>query len=91
MTAVASEPAAGAIPAQAWRALAIVSSAMFMSILDLTVLNVSFPYIERTFHDTPRTTLAWLSSGYAIALASLLLVSGRLADKIGIAGCSSSA
>lgn len=56
---------------------------MFMSIVDLTVLNVSFPYIERTFAGTPRTTLAWLSSGYAIVLASLLMVSGRLADNIG--------
>ena len=56
---------------------------MFMSIVDLTVLNVSFPYIERTFSSTPRSTLAWLSSGYAIALASLLLVSGRLADNYG--------
>jgi EmrB/QacA subfamily drug resistance transporter len=71
------------IPRQAWVSLAIVSAAMFMSIVDLTVLNVSFPYIERTFAGTPRTTLAWLSSGYAIMLASLLMVSGRLADNIG--------
>ena len=56
---------------------------MFMSIVDLTVLNVSFPYIARSFPDTPRTTLAWLSSGFAIVVASLLLVSGRLADNYG--------
>jgi MFS family permease len=78
----ATERAAGEIPRQAWMALTVVSAAMFMSIVDLTVLNVSFPYIERTFAGTPRTTLAWLSSGYAIALASLLMVSGRLADNV---------
>lgn len=83
MTVAAGDAATREIERGAWGALALVSSAMFMSIVDLTVLNVAFPYIARSFPDTPRTTLAWLSSGFAIVVASLLLVSGRLADNHG--------
>lgn len=56
---------------------------MFVIILDNNAVNVAFPFIERTFSDTPRSTLAWLSSGYAIVAAALLLVAGRLADRHG--------
>ncbi|MDH4145750.1 MAG: DHA2 family efflux MFS transporter permease subunit, partial [Acidimicrobiia bacterium] len=72
-----------AIPAQAWKALALVSASMFAIILDNNAANVAFPFIERTFPDTPRSTLAWVSTGYAIAAAALLLVAGRLADRYG--------
>jgi len=71
------------VDAAAWRALALVSAAMFTIILDNNGVNVAFPYIERTFDGTPRSTLAWVSTGYSIVLAALLLVSGRVADRQG--------
>lgn len=47
-----------------------------------SALNVAFPSILADF-DIRRTTLGWALSGYSIASASLLLVAGRLADRIG--------
>jgi EmrB/QacA subfamily drug resistance transporter len=68
---------------QSWLSLALVSSATFIIILDLMATNVAFPFIELEFADTPRSTLAWVSSGNAIAAGALLLVAGRLADRHG--------
>ncbi len=56
---------------------------MFTIILDNNAANVAFPFIERSFPDTPRSTLAWVSTGFSIMAASLLLVSGKLADRMG--------
>ncbi len=67
----------------AWVALAVVSAGTFGIILDTMAANVAFPFIEREFADTPRSTLAWVQSGNAIASAALLLVAGRLADRYG--------
>ncbi len=67
----------------AWQSLALVSSATTVIILDMMAANVAFPFIEQEFPDTPRSTLAWVSSGYAIASAALLMVAGRLSDRHG--------
>ena len=56
---------------------------MFTIILDNNAANVAFPFIERSFPETPRSTLAWVSTGFSIMAAALLLVSGRLADRSG--------
>lgn len=56
---------------------------MFTIILDNNAANLAFPFIERSFPDTPRSTLAWVSTGFSIMAASLLLVSGKLADRNG--------
>ncbi len=65
-----------------WAALALVS-ASYVTILDNIGVSVAFPAIERAFPDLPRSTLAWVSSGYAVALAAFLLLAGRLGDRIG--------
>ncbi|MGH1491355.1 MAG: DHA2 family efflux MFS transporter permease subunit [Acidimicrobiales bacterium] len=71
------------IPRRSWYVLAIVSAAMFAIILDNNAANLAFPFIERSFPETPRSTLAWVSTGFSIMAAALLLVSGRLADRSG--------
>jgi EmrB/QacA subfamily drug resistance transporter len=53
-----------------------------MLILDITVVNVALPDMERTLH-TQLTDLEWVVDAYAFALASLLLIAGSLADRIG--------
>lgn len=60
-----------------------MSSATWVIILDLMAANVAFPFIEQEFFETPRSTLAWVSSGYAISSAALLMVAGRLSDRHG--------
>ena len=61
----------------------LVASGGFVIVLDSFAAAVAFPHIEDAFASTPRSTLAWLSSGYSIALAALLLVAGKLGDRYG--------
>ena len=61
----------------------LVASGSFVVVLDTFAAAVAFPRIEEAFPDTPRTTLAWMSSGYSIALAALLLTAGKLGDRYG--------
>ncbi len=55
----------------------------FMGSLDLSIVNVAFPALERAFpHDTA-ASLSWVLTGYAIVFGSLLVVAGRTADRLG--------
>ena len=55
----------------------------FMASLDLSIVNVAFPALERAFtHDT-RASLSWVLTGYSIVFGSLLVVSGRTSDRLG--------
>ena len=54
-----------------------------MASLDLSIVNVAFPALERAFPHDPRANLAWVLTGYAIVFGSLLVVAGRTADRIG--------
>ena len=71
------------VPRAAWLALYLTSAGQAMAILQSSVLNVAFPSIELSFPDTPRSTLAWIITGFAIGSAALLLLAGRLADIYG--------
>ncbi len=62
----------------------LVASGGFVIVLDSFAAAVAFPHIVQSFPGTPRTTLAWLSTGYSIALSALLLVAGKLADRYGM-------
>ncbi len=62
--------------------LAICCSALFMVGLDNTIVNVGLPAIGKSLH-TNIAGLQWTVAGYTIVLASLLLFSGALADRIG--------
>jgi EmrB/QacA subfamily drug resistance transporter len=55
----------------------------FMGSLDLSIVNVAFPALERAFSHDSRATLSWVLTGYAIVFGSLLVVAGRTADRLG--------
>jgi EmrB/QacA subfamily drug resistance transporter len=55
----------------------------FMASLDLSIVNVAFPALERTFSHDPRASLAWVITGYSIVFGSLLVIAGRTADRLG--------
>ncbi len=55
----------------------------FMASLDLSIVNVAFPALERSFPNASRSALAWVITAYVIAFASLLVTGGRVADRIG--------
>ncbi len=69
------------IPRRAWLVLGLTASGQALSTYAGSALNVAFPAVQESF-DVSRSTLGWALSGYSIAAASLLLVAGRLADRI---------
>src|SRR2546430_12035244 len=70
-----------AIPAVAWKTLAIAVLAVFVVSLDGTVLFVAFPSIRRTFPDVTPEALSWILNAYTIGYGALLVPPGRLADR----------
>src|SRR5690348_84827 len=69
--------------AHKWRVLIVVSTAVFMASLDLFIVNIAFPAIERDFGGTSLAGLSWILNAYAIVFAALLVPAGRSADRLG--------
>src|SRR4051794_6195743 len=65
-----------------WRALLIVCVAIFMLLLDITVVNVALPDIQKDLH-TSFTDLQWVVDAYALLLATCVLNAGTLGDWLG--------
>ncbi len=65
-----------------WWALGALSISLFMIYLDLTVVNVALPAIQRDLR-VPLSQLEWTVNAYALAFAVLLLPGGKLADFFG--------
>jgi EmrB/QacA subfamily drug resistance transporter len=65
-----------------WRALLIVCVAIFMLLLDITVVNVALPDIQKELH-TSFTELQWVVDAYALMLATCMLNAGTLGDLLG--------
>src|SRR3989441_12242111 len=66
-----------------YRVLVVLSVATFVASLDLFIVNIAFPSIERDFTGTSDATISWVLSAYAIVMAALLVPAGRLADLLG--------
>jgi EmrB/QacA subfamily drug resistance transporter len=82
-----SAPTAGPAPASAldprrWWALALIVTAQFMVILDVTIVNVALPSIKRDLGFS-QGTLQWVISAYTIVFGGTLFLGGRLADLLG--------
>ena len=63
-------------------ALATISVAQLMFLLDSTIVNVSLPTIQRRMHFSG-SQLEWMVSGYSLAFGGLLLLGGRAGDLLG--------
>jgi EmrB/QacA subfamily drug resistance transporter len=71
------------LPARRRAIFAVTVVGAFMASLDLSVVNVAFPALERSWpHDT-QASLAWVITAYAIVYGSLLVTAGRTADRLG--------
>ena len=66
-----------------WLVTIIVCAGVFMSSLDLFIVNIAFPAIAKDFGDTSLSSLSWVVSGYSIVFAALLVPAGRWADAFG--------
>src|ERR1700678_1598658 len=67
---------------QGWWPLAGIAAAHLMAVLDTTIMFVALPSIQRGLHMTVGSR-EWVVTAYTLALAGLLLLGGRLADRFG--------
>jgi len=65
-----------------WRAFALLAVAFFMTVVDLTIVNVSLPTIGRDLHFS-QANLQWVVTAYALTFGGFLLLGGRAADLLG--------
>jgi len=65
-----------------WWTLILISIATFMLLLDITVVNVALPDIQRDL-DANLSSLQWVVDAYALTLAAFLLTAGSLGDRLG--------
>ena len=65
-----------------WQALALVCVAMFMTVLDVSIVNVALPSIK-TALNVSDNTLQWVLIAYTITFGGFLLLGGRAADLLG--------
>jgi len=68
--------------ARKWWTLLLVSIATFMLLLDVTIVNVALPDIQREL-DASLSSLQWVVDAYALMLAAFLLTAGSLGDRLG--------
>jgi EmrB/QacA subfamily drug resistance transporter len=78
----ASQSTTMAIERRSWWALAVLSLASFLLLLDDTAVSVALPAIQRHF-SLSLGGLEWMVNSYTLTLAILLLPAGRLADLLG--------
>ena len=65
-----------------WRAFALLAVSFFMTVIDLTIVNVSLPTIGRDLHFSA-TNLQWVVTAYALTFGGFMLLGGRAADLLG--------
>src|SRR5260221_10376051 len=65
-----------------WRAFAVLAVAYFMTVVDLTIVNVALPTIGRKLH-FPESDLQWVVTAYGLTFGGFLLLGGRAADLLG--------
>ena len=63
--------------------VAVLLTGVFVSSLDLFIVNIAFPDLALSFPGSSLTSLSWVLSAYAIAFAALLMPAGRWADRSG--------
>src|SRR5213082_1096633 len=68
-------------PEKRWTLIAVCVTT-FMLLVDITIVNVALPSVQRSLHAS-LTGLQWVVDAYAITLAALILTAGALADRYG--------
>jgi MFS family permease len=69
-------------PRRRWAGLVFISLGVAMIIVGATIVNVAIPQIIKDLHITS-TDAQWVQDTYTLVFAALLLVAGRLADRVG--------
>jgi EmrB/QacA subfamily drug resistance transporter len=75
-------PPAEFLHANKWRIFGVMMIGWAMSLLDVSIVNISIPTLEREM-STNVATVSWVINAYNIVFAVLLVSMGRLADQLG--------
>ena len=73
---------AGTADPRRWAALVVMLLAAFMNLLDVSIVNIAIPPIQRGLHAS-YADVQWTLTGYALAYALVLITGGRLGDAYG--------
>jgi len=65
-----------------WLTLAVLLLAAFMNLLDISIVNIAIPSIQRNLHAS-YADVQWALAGYTLAYALVLITGGRLGDTFG--------
>ncbi|MDT7568079.1 MAG: hypothetical protein QOG76_6703 [Pseudonocardiales bacterium] len=79
---IPGRPGVAGRPARWGLALAVLIVGMFMSILDVSIVNVAVPTIQKAFGTTTED-IQWIATAYSLALGVVVPVSGWLGDRLG--------
>ncbi|MCW2954244.1 MAG: family efflux transporter permease subunit [Conexibacter sp.] len=77
-----SRATASRIEPHVWRIVIVVVLGMIMSVLDTTIVNVALDDLSRELH-TSLTDIQWVATGYLLALAAVIPISGWAATRFG--------
>lgn len=69
-------------PKNHWWILIVLALAQFMVVLDVSIVNVALPAIQKAFHMS-QSNLQWVVTAYTLAFGGFLLLGGRAADLYG--------
>src|SRR6266542_1284076 len=81
-TRTAAEATAAQLDPRRWLALGVVLIAVFMQLMDISIVNVAIPSIQRDL-DASYSQVQWVLAGYQLAFAVVLITGGRLGDIYG--------
>ena len=81
MSSNVTQAVAGPDPRR-WKALAVLGIAYLMVVLDVSIVNVALPSIQKDLHFSPEN-LQWVVSAYGLTFGGLLLLGGRSGDILG--------
>jgi EmrB/QacA subfamily drug resistance transporter len=75
-------PPAEELYARKWRIWIVAMVGLFMALIDITIVNITIPTLEREL-DAEVGTVSWVLNSYNIVFAVVLVSMGRLADQFG--------
>ncbi|QEU80194.1 MFS transporter [Streptomyces subrutilus] len=78
----APAPGGSSADRRRWLALAIVMTAAFMDLVDVTIVNIAIPSMRQDL-GASTSAIQWITAGYALAFAAGLITGGRLGDIYG--------
>ncbi len=70
-------------PGPRWSVLAVIGVAQLMVVLDITIVNIALPSAQEELGFSTANR-QWIITAYSLAFGSLLLLGGRLSDRIGV-------